>query len=263
MNDGIGIGPDGIRPPSTRLWRWTPEGFGPEARIQGRVAGCGPGWVLLAHAARSVTHKGLAWRFERLGEGPGAVPSPTAALPSDVCASRLDAVDVAALPSGHVMTAGTLCGTHEPAVEIWAPGRAQGRIRRTRALAPLHPRELYLPECDSDGCRLISTSPIEPGDVLFAGDAFRLPADLSARAEIVARVTGFATEATTLYRRGPDGRARAEALPPIARPEAQRAWVSPAGMTAGGDIWLRRGLNTIDCGGCFRYRALVRVPATE
>ncbi len=276
---GWAFAPDSTMSPRARWWRRSSSKWSRAEQVKGIVAGCGPSWTLVAVALRS--DRGFHWRFDVHGSISGDSRPPNLA-PSKIkgCPHRLELQDVLALPSGRVVAAGNQCrrpgAKRAPAVEVFQLGSSRGRFKRLPSVTG----GAWLTWIEGSGTHLEIHSIMEfmensPGKNVAAFDGRRwiratdeygepTPSVLLARAHRVQRIGG------ELWRRGTKGKWLVATIPEprhprVAEPLPPRydIWQRIVSVfeSKSGDVWLLWSVDETDCGGCFSYRSLARVPA--
>ncbi len=247
LSQGWGFSPDGASLPRARYWRHGASGWAGAESHTALVAGCGPGWTLVASAEMSAG-AAATWAFQVSGAA-GMRPPRLEAGRVAGCPHRLVMTDVVAFPSGDVFAVGTECAgngaTKAAAAQRWHLGTEGGRFEHLPAPA---------------GSGLQSVSGADPRHVeasFFSGDASHRVVFDGHRwtaAPAPGPSQGWEQDA-------PDGGKLTADIPSPRDARAALASVQESFIAPSGDLWAVLDFDKHDCGRCFRYRALVRVRA--
>jgi hypothetical protein len=242
---------DGKGAPEGRYWRHDATGWSREEDVRGVVAGCGPGWTLVASEGpieEGVT--GRSWKLELRGTNTMAPPV-LASGHGPECPHRLDLMDIVASPTGDVVAVGTECRggikRQRAAAERWRLGQREHRFD-------------VLPVPVGSWNLLVAGSP--PNDVNatieVAGETWfvhfdgrRWTASLGPGIKESGRSVGMSA----------DDPSQVATLPRSKDPRAELARIQESFIAPSGDVWVVAAYDKPDCGACFIYRALVRIPA--
>ena len=245
---------DDVSAPDTFWWRrakddWMPRGF-----LHGYVAGCGPGWTLLAHAEQpgdSPAH----WRLEYVGDDVPRVIPHLRPVTSGVSCTQLGLADFFATSTGHFIARRTHCADPPDTFWTWRPNRARGRRYNPYA---------WHPPAQAGSLLCMARSLSEDADPpVFHSGWRRAQLALPAHARQISDGCGDALfiVGEKLVRLRPDRSLAVAPLPEARYARWQRGRRFMGATTPGGDAWVTERVFPFDCAGCPLLSSLRRVKA--